>query len=201
MGLRMDNVLGRFYDRVSFVYPVVDIFLRPQKQKFFREINACPYGRLLEIGVGDGSNFRYYETHEIVGIDNSRNMLARASRKLKDKVQLFHMNGEMLLFPGEVFDYVILSHVIAVVEDPEKVLEEVYRVLKPGGKVFILNHFTPDNCLKYLDRSVARIAKLFHFKSVFHITGLKNIEKFKLLSASYAGPFSYFKILIYEKNV
>jgi phosphatidylethanolamine/phosphatidyl-N-methylethanolamine N-methyltransferase len=111
------------------------------------------------------------------------------------------MNGETLLFPKETFDYVILSHVIAVVENPEKLLEEVHRVLKPNGKIFILNHFTPDNGLKYVDKAFGKISKHFYFKSVFQISSLSTIEKFRLLSESNAGLFSYFKILIYEKNM
>lgn len=188
-----------FYDRLTFLYPIIDLFLKPQKRKLFAKINDCTHGRLLEIGVGNGSHLKYYKRHEIIGIDTSRSMLARAHKLSKDNVQLFHMNGESLLFPNETFDYVILSHVIAVVEDPEKLLEEVYRVLKPNGRVFILNHFTPNNWVKYLDQMFESIAERFHFKSVFHISSVRNIEKFKLLMNVNAGFSSYFKILIYEK--
>jgi phosphatidylethanolamine/phosphatidyl-N-methylethanolamine N-methyltransferase len=198
---KVKNASEKFYDRLSFLYPLIDLFLAPQKRKFFGMINSYPQGRLLEIGVGNGNHLKHYGSHDIIGIDTSENMLDHARKYERDNIQILKMNGEALLFPNEAFDYIILSHVIAVVEDPEKVLEEVYRVLKLGGKVFILNHFTPDNWLKYLDISVAGISKLFHFKSVFHITSLQKIEKFKLLNAFAADPFSYFKILIYEKNV
>jgi phosphatidylethanolamine/phosphatidyl-N-methylethanolamine N-methyltransferase len=150
--------------------------------------------------VGNGAHLKHYNTHEIIGIDTSQSMLNRAGKYKKDNVQLLLMNGESLLFPDETFDYVTLSHVIAVVEDPEKVLEEVHRVLKPDGKVFILNHFTPDNWLQYIDRSFQRISRMLHFKSVFHIDNLRKIQKFKRVRELNAGLFSYFKILIYEKN-
>jgi phosphatidylethanolamine/phosphatidyl-N-methylethanolamine N-methyltransferase len=197
----MNNMSEKFYDRLTFFYPVIDLFLKPQKRKFFNTINSHPHGQLLEIGVGNGSHLKYYANHEITGVDTSKSMLARARSRQKDNVRLFHMNGEALRFPNETFDYIILSHVIAVVEDPEKVLEEIYRVLKPGGKVFILNHFTPHNWLRYLDISFEKISRLLHFKSVFHITGVQKIKKFTLLREFNAGLFTYFKILIYEKNV
>ncbi len=54
------NSSEKFYDRLTFLYPAIDLFLRPQKQKFFRYINTFPHGRLLEIGVGNGSHFKYY---------------------------------------------------------------------------------------------------------------------------------------------
>lgn len=191
----------KFYDRFTFLYPVVELFLKPQKRRLFERINSCPSGRLLEIGIGNGSNLKYYQTHEIVGVDTSEKMLAQARKLRKKNVQLFQMDGQTLSFPDEAFDYVILSHVIAVVDQPEKLLEEAYRVLKPNGKIFILNHFTPDNALKYVDRLFATFSKHFHFKSEFPLSMLPGLHQFKLLNEYNAGLFSYFKILIYEKNL
>jgi phosphatidylethanolamine/phosphatidyl-N-methylethanolamine N-methyltransferase len=190
----------KFYDRLTFLYPVIDLFLKPQKVSFFSKVNACRHGRLLEIGVGNGAHFKYYNNHEITGIDISEGMLARASNHLKENIRLLRMSGEELLFPDERFDYVILSHVIAVVEDPEKLLDEVHRVLKPNGKVFILNHFTPNNWLRYVDKAFENFSTLLYFKSVFHVSGVRRPGKFKLLEEFDAGLFSYFKILIYEKT-
>src|SRR5688500_4210821 len=173
----MNNNSQKFYDRLTFLYPTIDLFLKPQKHKFFSMVNGCPHGRLLEIGVGNGSHFKYYNTHEIIGVDTSSSMLNQARKQLKDNIQLFRMNGETLSFPNEAFDYVILSHVIAVVDDPERLLDEVHRVLKPYGKIFILNHFTPDNWLKYLNKIFEKISPLFHFKSVFHVSSLTRLNK------------------------
>lgn len=183
------------------MYPLIDLFLKPQKRKLFHMINTLPSGRLLEIGVGNGADLKYYTRHIVIAVDNSKSMIERARKRQKDNVCLLQMNGEALSFPNESFDYVILSHVIAVVEHPEKVMLEVHRVLKPNGKIIILNHFTPNNWLKYLDISFAKISRLLYFRSVFRITELAEIRKFRLLSESRAGLFSYFKILIYEKNV
>ena len=196
----MNNASEKFYDRVTPLYPFIDLFLKPQKRKFFNIINGYPHGRLLEIGVGNGSHLKYYSNHDITGIDTSERMLVKAGKRQK-KIQLLQMNGETLQFPSETFDYVILSHVIAVVEDRKKILKEVYRVLKPNGKVFILNHFTPDNWLRYLDICFEKICRLLHFKSVFHIAGVQNTKEFTPLFEINAGLFSYFKILIYEKKV
>lgn len=191
----------KFYDRFTFLYPLIDLFLKPQKHKFFTQINLCPHGQLLEIGVGNGSHFKYYRRHEITGIDTSGSMLSRARKNLKSNIQLLQMSGEALSFPNATFDYVILSHVIAVVGDPEKLLEEVHRVLKPNGKVFILNHFTPDNWLRYLDKMFEKLSSLLFLKSVFHISSLRKIGMFQLQEEFSAGPFSYFKIMIYEKKL
>ena len=195
----MPGTSERLYDRLTFLYPAIDLFLRPQKRTFINTINSYPHGRLLEIGVGNGSHLKYYKTHDITGIDTSSSMLAKAVKHGIDRVQLIRMDGQKLSFYDELFDYVVLSHVIAVVADPERLLEEIHRVLKPGGKVFILNHFTPGNWLKYLDRFAEGISRLFCFRSVFKISSLSKISKFRPRQEIGVGRFSYFKILIYEK--
>jgi phosphatidylethanolamine/phosphatidyl-N-methylethanolamine N-methyltransferase len=189
-----------FYNKFSGFYPLVNIFLKRQKKALFQEINGHPYGNLLEIGIGNGSNLPLYKTHKIVGIDTSVKMLEIAKKRAGNEIELFQMNGEALKFKDAYFDYVVLSHVIAVVDNPEKLLEEVQRVLKPKGRVFILNHFTPDNWLKYIDRLFRIISKLFHFKSVFYVTDLTALKNFSQLSEINLGPLSYFKLLTFEKH-
>jgi len=189
----------KFYNRFSVLYPLVDIFLKPQKTRLFREINNLPSGRLLEIGVGNGEHLELYKRHYVTGIDTSSKMLELAARQAGQHIQLLNMSGEQLLFPAQAFDYVVLSHVIAVVGNPEKLLEEIHRVLKPGGKILILNHFTPDNWLKLIDRSFQKVSQKFHFRSVFYIHSLSAIQKFSLLKEIRFGRLSYFKLLIYGK--
>ena len=195
----MNKQTENFYNKFSLFYPVVDFFLKPQKRELFRQINKLPYGQLLEIGVGNGKHLKYCNTHKIIGIDTSLKMLAIAEREKKENMELLQMNGESLSFPDHSFDYIILSHVIAVVDNPEKLLEEAYRVLKPGGKIFILNHFTPKNWLRYVDYSFQFISKLFHFNSVFYVNRLTAIRKFILQEEISFGQLSYFKLLIYSK--
>lgn len=202
MIMQMKNSASdRFYNGLSLLYPLVDFFLRPQKRQLFDKINDYPDGVLLDIGVGNGSHLTLYTRHQVVGIDTSAGMLAHAQKHVRPNIRLLQMNGEALSFPNELFDYVVLSHVIAVVNDADKLLQEVYRVLKPNGKVFILNHFTPENGLKYVDMTFAGIARLLHFRSTFHINDIGQINAFRLVSESNAGMFSYFKIMIYEKNL
>ena len=189
-----------FYNKFSGFYPLVDIFLKPQKRKLFQEINNLPFGQLLEIGVGNGKHFQLYKTHKVIGIDTSSKMLEIARKQKNEKIELLQMNAEALLFQDQTFDYIIISHVIAVVDNPEKLLEESYRVLKPNGKIYILNHFTPKNWLRHLDNSFHIISKIFHFKSVFYIDSLTAINRFTLLKEICFGKFSYFKLLIYCKT-
>ena len=196
----MSRQTTSFYNRFSFLYPLVDVVLRPQKRALFREINTLPQGNLLEIGVGNGAHLQLYKAHKVTGIDTSANMLAIAGKRKAGSVELLQMNGEALAFPDNQFDYVVLSHVIAVVDDPEKLLSEAFRVLKPQGKMFILNHFTPNNWLKVIDRSFDAISKKLHFRSVFYVDSLSALNRFSLLKEVSFGSLSYFKLLIYQKK-
>jgi phosphatidylethanolamine/phosphatidyl-N-methylethanolamine N-methyltransferase len=196
---KVSKQTDNFYNRFSFFYPLVDLFLKSQKRKLFREINNLPPGQLLEIGVGNGQHLQLCKTHKITGIDTSSRMLEIAGKYKRENIELLQMNGESLLFQDETFDYVVLSHVIAVVDNPERVLEETYRVLKTNGKVFILNHFTPTNWLRYIDNSFRVVSKIFHFRSIFYIDSLYTIKKFTLLKEIRVGRLSYFKLLIYSK--
>lgn len=195
----MHTKADKFYNTFSFFYPLVDLFLKPQKRRLMKEVNRCPAGRLLEIGAGTGTHLHLYERHHVTAIDSSKGMLEKAKKQPNHTAELLHMNGEDLQFKDASFDYVVLSHIIAVAENPEQLLTEVHRVLRPGGKVFILNHFTPDNWLKHADRALNAASRLLHFKSVFYIDSIKAISNFTLAAEIKFGRLSYFKLLIYSR--
>jgi phosphatidylethanolamine/phosphatidyl-N-methylethanolamine N-methyltransferase len=188
-----------FYNRFSFLYPVVDFFLQPQKRVLANEINKLTTGELLEVGVGNGSHLKFYKKHQITGIDISSAMLATAKKINARDITLLEMDGEKLSFEAQKFDYIVMSHVIAVAAHPDQLVAEAARVLKPNGKLLILNHFTPNNWLKYFDYLFRAFSRLFHFKSVFEIKDLA-MENFALEKELALGRFHYFKLLIYTKN-
>jgi phosphatidylethanolamine/phosphatidyl-N-methylethanolamine N-methyltransferase len=190
---------GTFYNRIAILYPAINYFLKRQRRLLIHAVNCEVAGALLEIGIGNGSHLPLYNSHQITGIDISKAMLARAKRTNNTEVILLLMNGENLLFPEASFDYVVLSHVLAVAGDPEQLIAEVYKVLKPGGKLFILNHFTPRNWLRYVDRAFQPMSSLLHFKSSFYLHDIQALQRFSLLSETELGPGSYFKLVILNK--
>lgn len=193
------NSTSNFYNRISFLYPLINYFLKGQKEVLIREVNNCAPGKLLEIGVGEGSHLPLYCSHHITGIDVSDGMLEKAKRFESDRIRLLLMDGETMSFSEASFDYVVISHVLAVANDPDKLLKEVYRVLKPEGKLFILNHFTPDNPLEYVDRAFHPFSSLLHLRSVFYADNIDGLKQFRLLKQTDLGKFSYYKLLILSK--
>lgn len=103
-------------------------------------------GKILEVGVGTGLSFDDYDaTTEITGIDLSAPMLEKARAKMasgrypyvKD-VQL--MDAHSMTFADATFDCVVAQFVITLVANPEQVLSECHRVVKPGGRIILVNH-------------------------------------------------------------
>lgn len=195
----MKNATATFYNCISVLYPAINYFLKGHRKALIDAVNSAPPGKLLEIGVGNGSHLPLYTSHQITGIDISQAMLHKAQRFKGENTRLLLMNGEELLFPEASFDYVVICHVLAVAKNADQLLEQVYKVLKPGGKLFILNHFTPANWLKYADRAFQPLSSLFHFRSTFYLHRIKGLQRFSLHKQTELGKCSYFKLLIFCK--
>jgi ubiquinone/menaquinone biosynthesis C-methylase UbiE len=103
-------------------------------------------GRILEVGVGTGLSFDDYDAStEITGIDVSPSMLAKARAKMATgrypHVEAVHlMDAHAMTFADATFDCVVAQFVITLVENPEQVLSECHRVVKPGGRIILVNH-------------------------------------------------------------
>lgn len=95
---------------------------------------------ILEIGCGVGSQLQFlrrrYPQARVVGVDRSPQQLATArQRTSQDRIELVEAQGENLPFDDASFDFVCLYWVLEHVPDPEPILREIGRVLKPAGWV------------------------------------------------------------------
>lgn len=109
------------------------------------EVISHASGKVLEVGIGTGKNLPYYPPEtDLTGIDFSRGMLRIARDKERrtglKQCKLIEMDIEKMSFSDGTFDTVISTFVFCTVPHPDKGLNELYRVLKPGGKAIFLEH-------------------------------------------------------------
>ncbi len=142
----------RIYSSYSHVYDLFfDAVLEPGRRRAITALGLQRGDRVLEVGIGTGLSLPHYPPRycDIVGIDISATMLSVAARKVaalgRTDVSLLRMSADAIAFPDATFDRILLSHVIGSVEEPRRVLGEVHRVCRRGGRVVFLNHFKSHN--------------------------------------------------------
>ena len=112
---------------------------------FRRSQLAAARGRVLEIGAGSGLSVPHYpETvDELVLLEPNpafHRRLAEAADALPVRTSIVDADAHRLPFPDSSFDTVTASLVFCSIDDPERVLAEVNRVLRPGGRFLFHEH-------------------------------------------------------------
>jgi ubiquinone/menaquinone biosynthesis C-methylase UbiE len=123
---------------------------RPLVRRMFdalrRETAGQAHGIVLEVGAGGGQNFPFYDparVERVEAVEPDEAMLVAARRALSAapvSITLTCAPVESLPFPDAQFDSVVATLVFCSVHDPEHGLREIWRVLKPGGTLLLLEH-------------------------------------------------------------
>ena len=114
--------------------------LLPGLKRWRKQLAAMARGRVLEVGCGTGWMFPLYDKDiDLTGLDPNAASLHRA-RKRGPEARLVVGSVEHLPFPADHFDTVVSSLVFCSVPDPARGLAEIRRVLKPDGRLVMLEH-------------------------------------------------------------
>ena len=101
-------------------------------------------GDVLEIGSGTGASLPYYEgAARVVALEPDESMASRLPARVAEAhvpVEIVSASAEALPFPDESFDAAVSAFVLCSVENPAAVLGEIRRVLRPDGKLVLLEH-------------------------------------------------------------
>lgn len=203
-----DQEVKQKYDRISVVYDWFEFF--PENimfKKWRKRILQQPKGKVLEIGVGTGKNLPYYNYKKVVltAIDISEGMLKQAEALAKKNtfpVSFKLASAQKLPFEDDTFDYIICTCVLCSVPEPVIALKEMKRVLKPEGKIIMLEHVLSKN------RIIACIENLFNPLTTrmmgvnINRNTLENIKKsgLKLIKEKNLALIDIFKEMEAEKQ-
>jgi len=168
------------YRRYASVYDAVfGPVLHAGRKAVLEAIGLRPGDRVLEVGVGTGLSLPLYPRDvRITGVDVSAEMLDKARarvarRHLANVDALLEMDAENMTFADASFDKVVAMYVVSVVENPAKLLEELHRVCKPDGEIFIVNHVRSDNrFVAAVEKSLARFSDKLGFHPEFQLTDM-----------------------------
>jgi ubiquinone/menaquinone biosynthesis C-methylase UbiE len=114
-----------------------------------REVLANVTGNVLEIGFGTGLNLPYYpdRIRQITTVDPSPGVHRLAQKRIAaSPITVDHrmLGGEALPMGDRSFDSVVSTFTLCTIPQIEQALAEIYRVLKPGGKFFLVEHGLSD---------------------------------------------------------
>jgi phosphatidylethanolamine/phosphatidyl-N-methylethanolamine N-methyltransferase len=142
----------KIYDIHSVFYDATfGRLVRRRIERAINHMNIAEDDLVLDLGIGTGQSLNFYppDRGRIIGVDLSAGMLREARKKIREhgleRAVVFQANALELPFGDSTFDHVFLSHVISVVSDPVRLVQEAQRVAKPGARIVIVNHFQSTN--------------------------------------------------------
>jgi phosphatidylethanolamine/phosphatidyl-N-methylethanolamine N-methyltransferase len=176
MQLEIESVKAA-YRRYAAVYDAVfGPVLQPGRKAVVQALGLRPGERVLEVGVGTGLSLPLYPREvSITGVDVSREMLEKARRRvarqdLSNVEALLEMDAERMSFADASFDKVVAMYVVPVVENPARLLDELHRVCRPHGEIFLVNHVRSDNRLiAAFEKALAPLSDKIGFRPDFEL--------------------------------
>ena len=155
-----------FYSHVIFPRIMDWAMDREALNRLRREVLSEVKGEVLEIGFGTGVNLAFYPpgVRKLTTADPNPGMRARAQKRIQASprfVDTWMVTAETLPMPDNTFDTVVSTMTLCSVSDAGAVIGEVYRVLKPGGRLLFLEHgSSPDRNVKLWQDRLTPISKI-----------------------------------------
>jgi ubiquinone/menaquinone biosynthesis C-methylase UbiE len=159
MGKLREDVFSAIYD------PLLWVAERAGMARRREHLLARASGRVLELGAGTGLNLRHYPkaVEELVLTEPAAPMVSRLKRRARRtgrECSVVPAGAEALPFKDDSFDTVVSTLVLCTVNDPRRSIDEIARVLRPGGRLLFLEHVRSDS--RRLARWQERLHRPWH---------------------------------------
>jgi phosphatidylethanolamine/phosphatidyl-N-methylethanolamine N-methyltransferase len=171
MAIDRDQI-ERVYSSYAGVYDrVFGRVFQGSREAVVRNLKVEPGARVLEVGVGTGLCLPLYPPNcDITAIDLSQAMLDKATARVKEhgltNVKLMCMDAGEMDFPDSSFDVVIAAYVVTAVPDYRKLMKEMVRVSRVGGRLILLNHFTQESpIIAAVEKAISPICTKIGFRT------------------------------------
>ena len=194
---------GRWFDRRAGAYEggVTARWRDPVQRGAFDALELTANDRLLDVGCGTGQASRRAATfaRSVVGVDLSAEMLREATLLAGhvDGVTFMRADAEALPFADASFTAVLCTNSLHHYPDPARALEEMARVLEPGGRLVVGDPCADvwtvriaDAFLRRFEPGHIRLYRSDEMASLLHGAGLTNVRVRRLLDGAmtiYAG--------------
>lgn len=170
MGINTNSWNKIRYTLYQPFYDLVGNFFRNHRKMSIACLKLQPDEKVLIIGAGTGLDLPFLTAQKsITGIDITPSMVAQLKQKagqLQMEVNAKVMDGHKLAFENNTFDAIILHLIVAVIPDPVQCLQEAERVLKPGGRITIMDKFIPPGSRPGLLRRALNPLANFFFSAI-----------------------------------
>ena len=108
------------------------------------------------------------------------------------------MNGEQLSFPDNSFDKVVAMYVISVTQNPKQLIDEMKRVCKKDGDIYIVNHFSCEDdglLLKLSEKALMPVSRILGWKPYFPFSEFNEYADLDVKEISKVNIFNYWNII------
>jgi len=159
------NFLARHPGYFAVLRKIIELGFKRQKAIIKKSLGAAQGLKVLDIGCGTGEFFSCFDSAGYIGIDIFAAYIAYAQRKNQGNFQV--MDATSIQFPDNSFDFILIMAILHHLDDnaAKKVVREAVRLLRPAGKILIMEDARIPRLENFLTRFIQRYDKGAYIRS------------------------------------